>query len=411
MLSWSSLSLEQIHYAAADAYAGYRLYYMLEWKRTRLRPTPPPIPLCDYDNKPDPNKVKIPRKKTKATTKSEDVKTAQESSVDAAREEQEGEGKGEGYETASEELIDSHQLEGTSSSASSKEVQETGESYFGAEYTESERVRGIGSDMEISSSSKRIGRVKLSMLTSTDPEYPTLPQASQEEATESMSTEAFKDDASKDGNGDVSFRSQLSDSFDASEDAYDDPELEEALGYMTLDDSGKLTEDAKSSAAEHTKPPESNANVAEMSDLKPISLELQEVAETMRLVPASVAGLAEEPCQVSEYDTATTWAQGYVRSTIPSPSSTAPSRIRATVPHLRAYHLWHHQKRSIEDIRRVLRDPPMSSTTVTNYILQAVVLEKLEYEEKSLKGVMLMMSSGMRKGRWRGLAEEVGALE
>ncbi|CAE7177921.1 hypothetical protein CFE70_005773 [Pyrenophora teres f. teres 0-1] len=387
---WSlPLSLEQIHYAAADAYAGYRLYYMLEWKRTRLRPTPPPIPLCDYDNKPDPNKVKVPRKKTKVATKSEDVvETAQESSVDAADQEQ-------------EELIDSHQVEDTSSSASHKEVQDTGEAYFGVDHTESEMVRGAGSDMGISSSSKRVGRVKLSILTSTDPEYPTLPRTSQEEATESMSTEGSKDDASKDGDGDVLFRSQLSDSLDASEDAYDDPELEEALGCMTLDDSGKLTEDAKSSAMEHTKPPESKAKVAE----------LQEVAETIRLVPASVAGLAEEVKPVSEFDTATTWAQGYVQSTIPCPSSTAPSRIRATVPHLRAYHLWHHQKRSIEDIRRVLRDPPMSSTTVTNYILQAVVLEKLEYEEKSLKSVMLMMSSGMRKGRWRALAEEVGALD
>jgi len=65
----------------------------------------------------------------------------------------------------------------------------------------------------------------------------------------------------------------------------------------------------------------------------------------------------------------------------------------------------------MEEIKRMLRDPPMSSSTVTNYILQAVVLEKLEYERESLRSVMLMMPSGMRKGRWRGLAEQVGALD
>jgi len=404
--------VEQIHYAAADAYAGYRLYHMLEWKRTRLRPTPPPIPLCDYDNKPNPSKAKVPRKKTKAATKSEDVsKTGLDSLADDAEQEQEGDEDGDGYETASEEFIDSQQQEDASTSTFPKDVQGTEGSFPDVEDTELARKSGVGFEAKVPSLSRRVGRVDLSLLTGTDPGYPTLPRASQEETKMPSSTGAFKGHASKDRDVNVSSRSQLSDALYTSEDAYDDPELEEALGRMTLDDSGKLTEDAESLALEHTKLPASNAKEVELLEFDPTSLELQELAETIPVAPKPFTGLSGESSPVSQYETATTWAQEYVRSTIPSPTSTEPSRIRATVPHLRAYYLWYHQKQSIEEITRVLRDPPMSSSTVTNYILQAVMLEKVEYETESLRSVMRMMPSGMRKGRWKGLAEQVGALD
>jgi hypothetical protein len=108
---------------------------------------------------------------------------------------------------------------------------------------------------------------------------------------------------------------------------------------------------------------------------------------------------------------ATTWAQEHLQLTIPSPSSTAPSRIRATVTHLRAYHMWYYQKLSIDRMTQILRDPPLSSNTVASYILQAITLERLEYEKESLRDVLMVMPSGVRKGRWRALAEEVDALE
>ena len=60
---------------------------------------------------------------------------------------------------------------------------------------------------------------------------------------------------------------------------------------------------------------------------------------------------------------------------------------------------------------QILRDPPLSSNTVASYILQAITLERLEYEQESLKDVLMVMPSGVRKGRWRALAEEVDALE
>jgi hypothetical protein len=80
------------------------------------------------------------------------------------------------------------------------------------------------------------------------------------------------------------------------------------------------------------------------------------------------------------------------------------------MPHLRAYHLWYHQKLSIDEIARLLRDPPLSHSTVTNYVLQAIALERLAYDKESLRRVLLAIPSGMRKGRWKALAEKVGAL-
>lgn len=149
------------------------------------------------------------------------------------------------------------------------------------------------------------------------------------------------------------------------DDEYADAELEEALGHMTLDDAGNLREDVEVVTPEQTG---------------------------------------------SSYGLATEWAQNFAQSTIPLPESPAPPRIHATVSHLRAYHLWHHQRMSVDEIAPLVQNPPLSHSTVSNYILQAVTLEKLEYEQDLLKRLILDMPSGMRKGRWKGLAEKVGAL-
>jgi hypothetical protein len=344
---WSlPLSLQQIHYAAADAYAGFRLYHMLEWKRTRLTPTPPPVMLCDYDNKPAP-RTKQSRKRAGATAKAKKaVDSDSNLSVSSAEEEQDSDEDAQGYETASEELMDSHELEDPVNATTSavhrlkkdkiaqtsptKSAESVDESYL--EY-----------ENEFSSSSKQVGRVDLSGLNGTDPGYPTLPQTSQEDVAEAA-------------------RSGTSDDVD---DEYADAELEEALGHMTLDDAGNLKEDVEVVASEQTG---------------------------------------------SSYGLATTWAQNHAQSTIPSPASPAHPRIHATVSHLRAYHLWHYQKMSADEIAPLVRNPPLSHSTVTNYILQAVTLEKLEYEEESLRSLILAMPSGMRKGRWKELAEKVRAL-
>jgi hypothetical protein len=406
---WSlPLDFHQIHYAAADAYAGFRLYHMLEWKRTRLRPIPPPIPLCDYDNKPTP-KSKVPRKRVKAAAKPNDADATDVNPiVETVKEEQEAEEGAHGYETAPEELIDSHQLEDPTSAAPpniSTDVADAAAEARVAENSESQKQQHMEHEATLAPERKRIGRVNLSWLKGADPGYPTLPKGSQEEVEEPSSTEQL----------------------DESEDEFVDAELEEALGRLDLDDAGALKEEHTSPSAstgyaesgvresqevrsvDVTEP--NDTKLVELSDFHPTSLESDEVDESTAPISEPPVDLSEASPHPSEYIAATKWAQEYLRSTIPSPTSTTPSRIRATVPHLRAYYLWYQQKLPIEDIAPLLRDPPLPHSTVANYILQAISLERLEYENESLRSVMAVMPSGMRKGRWRAFAETVGALD
>ncbi|EOA80798.1 uncharacterized protein SETTUDRAFT_166226 [Exserohilum turcica Et28A] len=369
---WSlPLNLQQIHYAAADAYAAFRLYHMLEWKRTQLTPTPPPVMLCDYDNKPTPRAT--PRKRAKAATKAKSaVDTDSNSSVGSA-EEQDSSQDGEGYETAPEELIDSHELE---------------------------------EPVTAPKSARKAIKNEPSLFDSADPGYPKLPQASQESTKESQSSGCS----------------------DSTDNEYADSELEEALGNWTLDEAGNLKEDVKTVAFEQ--PDASAANVkaqpmqqvasekdqgaqdataADLSDYSATSFDLGEDDESASAVDESIVDAANESSRAPEYELATTWAQNYAQSTIPSPKTPPRSGIRATVTHLRAYHLWHHQKMSVGEIARLARDPPLSRNTVTSYILQAVTLEKLEYEQDSLRSLIVALPLGMRNGRWKGLAVKIGA--
>jgi hypothetical protein len=413
---WSlPLDFHQIHYAAADAYAGFRLYHMLEWKRTRLRPIPPPIPLCDYDNKPTP-KSKVPRKRVKAAAKPNDADATDVNPiVETVKEEQEAEEGAHGYEIAPEELIDSHQLEDPTSAAppnTATDVADAAAEARVAENSELQKQQHLEHEATVAPERKRIGRVNLSWWEGADPGYPILPKGSQEEIEEPSSTEQL----------------------DESEYEFADAELEEALGRLDLDDAGVLKEDTKQSTSKHTSPSAATGHdesevresqevrlvdVAEpndtkvvgLSDFNPTSLESDEVDESTAPISGPPVDLSEASPHPSEYIAATKWAQEYLQSTIPSPTSTTPSRIRATVPHLRAYYLWYHQKLSIENMAPLLRDPPLPHSTVANYILQAISLERVEYEKESLRSVMTAMPPGMRKGRWRAFAETVGALD
>jgi hypothetical protein len=300
-----------------------------------------------------------------------------------------------------------------------------------------------------------------------------LPKGLQEEVEGSSSTEPL--DLSSDmpverRDHHLSPRAQLPEAVNESEDEFADAELEEALRRMNLDDVGTLTEetkesilehpaaqlleavdefeealrclsnagtrkaDAKQSTLEHVSPSttahdesdvresqevkpsemaEPNvANVVDLSDFNPTSLKSDELDETTAPTSKPSVDLSNRPFYTPEFGAATRWAQEYLLSTIPSPTSTTPSRIRPTVPHLRAYHLWYHQKLSIDGIAQALQDPPPPHSTVVSYILQAISLERLEYEKESLRSVIMALPPGMRKGikgRWKGLADEVGA--
>lgn len=434
---WSKpLNPQQIHYAAADAYAGFRLYHILEWKRKQLRPTPPTRGICDYDAKPKPK----PADKDKATTKAKDDSVATQqvpSAVELSKDsdqaqdcnvvEEEEDDDEEGYETAPEEAIDSHELEDTTPSS----VIEVRQATASTSSITDERT----------GSQRRVGRVNMSWLRGPDVEYPTLPQES-DDPDISLRDQII--DGSAHSVTDPQKATHLIDAtqFEPREDEDDefaDRELEEVLNDLELDADGKLSESTSATpfdlkknrycvqtlsqgpstisssqepAASDVKQPgssesgqtqtadESVTHDLNIADMDPSSSEISPNAE--------VSTESDKTAHTDEYKLATTWAQEYLQSTIPSPSSAAPSRIRATTPHLRAYHLWYHQKLSVKDIARHLRDPPLAHSTVSGYILQAVSLERLDYDKDTMREVLKTLPAGLRQGRWKAMVEKVG---
>ncbi|KAF1358118.1 ribonuclease H-like protein, partial [Lizonia empirigonia] len=401
---WSlDLNMQQIHYAAADAYAGFRLYDVLEEKRKQLKPTPPRPLVCDYDSKPAPKSSKS-GKSRKSTTKADDAtepKQTQET---------------EGYETAQEELIDSHQLEGEDLEASLESHEGSSESednlsIESVPQTKEERtVAGTGP------SQKRVGRINLSRLKGPDPGHLILPSVPGGDEAYTSSDEDLVDlDASvmktlEDRNVSVEV---LKEEGESGSDEFEDSELEEALMELNVDGDGRLQKEtsvattsrltAISEQTDHSPSPGLETSVATTSRLTAIS------EQTDHSPSPEPSPTPSYPPHSPEYNLATSWAQAYLASTIPSPTSLTPSHIRATIPHLRAYHMWRDQQLSLSEIARHLRDPPLSEATVGSYVLQAVVLERMEYDVEAVRGVLMGLPEALRRGKWRTLAEKVGA--
>ncbi|KAF2832080.1 hypothetical protein CC86DRAFT_451720 [Ophiobolus disseminans] len=400
--NWSKvLDLPQIHYAAADAYAGFRLYHMLEWKRKQLRPTPPTRGLCDYDAKPKP---RLPTKK-KVTRKVKDVGNASaEETCSAVEQEAEDAEEEDGYETAPEELVNTHELEDLVD-------------------TSPEQVTLPGlADSGSTRSRKRIGRVNLPWLKGPDPGYPVLPQEPEAKSSVSDSAPIFQHSArTVEDNADAATsNTRLPRLQTDEEDEFADPELEEALQVMDLDTEGKLRDFATSATTvtasggnHHTylKRPSRKDNDVEMSDDSPVSPESEDPTAVSPLTFQPLTVPADETVRSPQYTQAQIWSQEYLRSTVPSPKTKAPSGIRATLPHLRAYNLWHIQHLSLDDIAGHLRDPPLSHLTVWGYIMQAVTLERLTYDKDAMRELLMGMPAALRKGKWKRMAETVGVLD
>jgi hypothetical protein len=384
---WSEpLDLHQIHYAAADAYAGFRLYHMLEWKRKQLRPTPPTRGLCDYDSKARP---KVPGAK-KASRKHKDVaKTVpKETTSDVEQELEDVEEEEEGYETAPEEFSHSPELEDPSEA-------------------NTEPIVASRSD---GPSRRRVGRVNLSWLRGPDPGYPSLPQEPGSDAFDAKRGLDCSNEGIRDAPAIVIPPSPSE--VGEEEDEFADPDLDEALQIMDLDDEGKLKE-VPTAATEHgastvAARPQDTGDAPEMFDYNPLHVENDETATPTPSQP--LAAPSDAPPHSLEYTQATDWANKFLQSTIPSPTSTTPSHIRATVPHLRAYHMWHIQQLTVNGIASHLCDPPLSHTTVTGYILQAVQHEQLEYDTEATREMMKCIPKANVFSRFRRLAEQVGYL-
>jgi hypothetical protein len=442
---WSKpLSLQQIHYAAADAYAGFRLYHIIEWKRKQLRPTPPTRGLCDYDAKAVPREKKAKKKATAKKAKVTDEVVAKDS-ISASDQDQENNEEGteaegvdeeseEGYETALEEVQDNN-LFGKYATLLSTEGEPAAASNGNA-CDEEPRTR------------KRVGRVNHLRLVGShrsDPGYPLLPQVSESLDASTASTIIGNPAESAKKTQDTALSSDASMHWvdmPKGDDEFADSGLEEALQALDIDADGKLTETISLSTTTTNKAAHkaslSNPDVLKTAsepigelhgtnsetseehlarqdlevtehdaiDVEPV--DLGEPSTTSPATRATLSVLTDETPHSTSYNSASTWAQNYLVSTIPSSKSTAPSRIRATVPHLRAYHLWYHQNHSLDDVARELRDPPLPHSTVSGYILQAVTLERLEYNDDAMRDMLMGLPVGMRRGKWKWIAEKVG---
>jgi len=455
---WSKfLDFNQIHYAATDAYAGFRIWDALECKRKMINP-PLPLPqFCDHDEK-----SRQSTKRVKAVRKPAVITTGEEATavVDEPSEEEDA----DEYETAAEELMDSHELEDASDSESSAHSDDPDADYL----PRTRRVGRLAIDQDQQDSgaigrsipTRRVGRVNFSRLSDPDPGYPTLPSVSSDEGDDSDSSSAFdppsKTRLRRRAVENTSTEEPLLEVSDRTEiDEFEDKELDHLLSSMDIDemlddkndkpsvayalkdgleqtphsltpdpttetnDEGQRSADTISigntskdeKKKEKSKEPSSAPSKATMSVSAP--LQPQDPDSTPAPTPTFAPLQPDTTPRSSEYIAAETWAQDYLYRTIPSPSasSTSTSRIRTTVPHIRAYHLWHHQHLPLDVVATHLRDPPLAQSTVASYILQAVTLEKLEYRSDELKEVLRGLPIGLRMGRWRYLVERLGGLD
>ena len=349
---WSRpLDYEQIQYAAADAYAGFRLFDVLESKRKMLRPTPPIPRVCDYDNKPAPRSAPRVKRARKVKTETEKIVAQALSGLDADDVEEEA------YEAAAEELAEEDEQERAESEFAAISSTEVGQ--FDTRFDPKDQDYG---------DSRRSAEVQI------------VPRT----------------DAHHVGHVDLSKRSN------------DD------LGNLKLAiiPSAHWDRPTKSAGQDGA----ASLATAEAPDHEHANPELQEAPSNIDLDPRS----SEEPPKFAtliqqdtsphsrEYILATTWSQSYLDSTIPSPTSTSTPRVRATIPPLRAYHLWHHQRIPLDAVGAHLRSPPLAQSTVSSYIIQAITLEKLGYREADLVALMLTLPANLRLSRYGWLSRKLG---
>ncbi|KAL1595855.1 hypothetical protein SLS60_009545 [Paraconiothyrium brasiliense] len=402
---WSRpLDHEQIHYAAADAYAGFRLFDVLESKRKKLKPTPPIRGLCDYDNKPVPRTTPKAKIMKKAAPDMEKIVAESLSGLEADDAEEEA------YETAAEELAE-------------QEADEDADSEFASESSEAEdpnadykpNVRGrlaLGPRLSDASAASKvpIGRVDISRLNDLNPRYPKLPILSATEEATSEESDAFDTPPKGPRRRRVARPAQeaevLAAGAEESEDEFPDPELDEAFASMDLDEPSKNASNPATGAAPEADAATSTTNIdppqVEEEPPEPYS---STIAPTPTFTPLIQP---DSKTHTPEFTLATTWAQNYLASTIPSPSSPISPRIRATVPPLRAYHLWYHQRVPLDAIGAHLRDPPLAQATVGSYIVQAINMEKLEYRDADLITLMGTLPANLRLGRYGWLSRKLG---
>lgn len=70
--------------------------------------------------------------------------------------------------------------------------------------------------------------------------------------------------------------------------------------------------------------------------------------------------------------------------------------LRVSQPHLRAYHLWHHQGYSLQETAELLRKQPLALSTVVSYVAEVLQKEELEFDEERVKEVRARLPASVR---------------
>lgn len=105
--------------------------------------------------------------------------------------------------------------------------------------------------------------------------------------------------------------------------------------------------------------------------------------------------------EISSPPTADPWSSTTTQSTqlaladrwISTYTKCSPKTGPAT---LRAYHLWHHQTLTLQEVAQICRDPPLAITTVASYVMQAIKEEPgLEFDRKRAREALEVLPRGV----------------
>lgn len=77
----------------------------------------------------------------------------------------------------------------------------------------------------------------------------------------------------------------------------------------------------------------------------------------------------------------------------------ATTTVRVSQPHLRAYHLWHHQGFDLKEIPALLRKEPLALSTVVSYIAEVLQKQDLEFDVEKLRELRARLPASVR-GRY-----------
>ncbi|KAM0701210.1 hypothetical protein Q7P35_011571 [Cladosporium inversicolor] len=77
----------------------------------------------------------------------------------------------------------------------------------------------------------------------------------------------------------------------------------------------------------------------------------------------------------------------------------ATTTVRVSQPHLRAYHLWHHQGFDLKEIPALLRKEPLALSTVVSYIAEVLQKQDLEFDVEKVRELRARLPASVR-GRY-----------